>query len=194
MNKLAKVCCGTALLFGLATSGARADEKVDNPTYKHWAQFKPGSFSVLETSQTITAAGTVIKTETTLTTTLKELSPEKAVVEMQFVTVTSGREIKMPPQKMEIPAKFTKVELKKQEQPEGQIKVKEGKEELKVGGKTIKTTWVEMNLKQGQGLIRTKTWTSMEIPGQVVKMVQTMEGDTKMTSEGIVVKFKADKK
>jgi hypothetical protein len=194
MNEFTKICCGAAVLFGLTASAARADEKVDNPTYQHWAQFKPGSYSVLKTVQTVTVAGREIKTETTLTTTLKELSAEKALVEMEFVTVSSGRELKLPAQKMEIPAKITKVEFKKQEEPEGQVKVKEGKEVLKVAGKTIKTTWAEIEIKQGKDVIKTKSWTSEEIPGQVVKTVQTMEGKTKMTSEGLLVRFKADKK
>ena len=74
------------------------------------------------------------------------------------------------------------------------IKMKEGKEELKVAGKKIKTKWVEVEMKQGNNTIKTKSWMCEGVPGQVVKTVMTMEGDMKMTSESKLVKFEARKK
>ena len=40
----------------------------------------------------------------------------------------------------------------------------------------------------------TRSWMCEDVPGQMVKMVMTMEGETKMSSETTLVKFEAKKK
>ncbi len=42
--------------------------------------------------------------------------------------------------------------------------------------------------------LKTKSWISEEIPGQIVKMVTKTTGQVSMTSKGEVVKFKADRR
>jgi hypothetical protein len=93
------------------TNAALADEMVDNPNYKHWAQFKPGTFVTMKmTSEIDTGAGKQ-KTESTVTTKLKEVTSEKVVVTMDVVTKMGDQEFKSPPQEMVFPAKIKKEEL-----------------------------------------------------------------------------------
>ena len=191
MSKLGRMFWCAVVVCGVMASVVGADETVDNPLYKHWSQFKPGSYSVLKTTQTVSVGDTTMATEVSTTTKLKELTSEKAVIEIETVTKMSGQEIKVPAQTMEIPAKITKEKLKAQEEPPGTVKVKEGKEELKVAGKTLKTTWAETEMKMGGNLTRTKAWTCEKVPGQMVKMVLKMEGNTQVDSESVLVKFEA---
>jgi len=188
MNRLAKSLLGMVVLCGACAAPLCAEEKVDNPEYKHWAQFKPGSFSCLK--NVVTTMG--MKSETTMTTTLKEVTAEKVVVEVEVVTVVAGQTMKVPPEKREIPAKIETVKAQEQIEPKG--KIKEGKEKIEVAGKKIETKWVETELKQDKMVVKSKVWSSDDVPGQVVKIVMSTDGDVKSQTEGSVVKFKADKK
>ena len=197
MRKFATAFAHSMVVLVLAGSPLHADDKVDNPLYQHWAQFKIGSFSVTKTVQTVEVAGTEMKTETTATTKLTELNAEKAVIEISTVTEVAGTEQRMPPTTMDIAAKITKTELEtqeKQKEPEGKPETKEGEEELEVAGKKLKTKWVEVTTKQGNNTIKTRSWMCEDVPGQVVKTVTTMEGETMMTSETTLVEFEAEKK
>jgi hypothetical protein len=184
------------LICGLAVSAAQAGEKVDNPEYKHWAQFKPGAFSELKTEGN--AMG--MKTKTTMTRTLKEITPERAVVEITVATLAGGQKMDMPPQKQQIPAKIEAEDARKIEDPKkgdkteaGEIlDVKKGEEEVKVGDKKIKCKWVETKIKQDDQTITSKSWTCEDVPGQIVKTAMTMEGKMKMSSEGSLVKYSAE--
>jgi hypothetical protein len=202
--------CVTALLCGLvicglAVSAAQAGEKVDSPMYKHWAKFKPGAFAEMKTESTVMADKTETKSQMTVTMTLKEITPEKAVVEIKAVNVMGDKKMEMPPTNQEYPAKIEEEKAKEMDTPKkgdnikGAEVIAVGEEEIKVGDKKIKCKWVETKMKQGDSTITSKAWTTEEVPGQVVKTVTSMEGQTKMTSEGSLVKFgvggsdKADK-
>ncbi|MBN2560732.1 MAG: hypothetical protein JXQ75_07375 [Phycisphaerae bacterium] len=188
MSEFARICWCAVALCGLVVSAAQAEDLVDSPEYKHWSQFKPGSQSVFKTVSTMMGQ----KSESTMTTTLKELTAEYAIVEIEIVATIAGKNHTMPKQKRKVPAKVSKEEAKKQLEPEG--KIKEGKEDLEVAGKKIKTKWIEMVTKHGDSTMESKIWTSDEVPGQVVKTLTKMKGPTTTTSEGILVKFKAEKK
>jgi hypothetical protein len=187
--------CGL-VVFGLAVSTVQAGEKVDNPLYKHWAKFKPGAFAQVKTENEAMGQKTVM----TVTWTLKELTPEKAIIEMSAVNVMSGNEMKMPPQKQEVLAKVEEEKAKELDTPKkgdkknGAEVLNVGEEEIKVGDKKIKCKWIETKMKQDDQTILSKAWTSDEIPGMVVKTSMTVEGKTKMKSEGLVVKFSVDGK
>ncbi|MCG3125552.1 MAG: hypothetical protein CHACPFDD_00376 [Phycisphaerae bacterium] len=165
-----------------------AGEMVDNPEYKHWSAFKPGSFSKLKLVGDMGGQ----KTETTLSQTLKEVTAEKAVVEIESVTVVNGQEMKMPPQKRDLPAKVAKGEADKQDNPEG--KVGEGKEDVEAGGKKWACKWIQTEIKSGEMTTRAKVWTCQEVPGQVVKMTSETSGQVAMKNEGSLLEYKADKK
>ena len=57
MNRVAAQICWCAILLSLLAPVAFAGEKEtqENPIYKHWAQFKPGTFVVQR--HTMEAAG-----------------------------------------------------------------------------------------------------------------------------------------
>jgi hypothetical protein len=196
MRSLITFLFGCAVVCGLAVPAVQADDKVDSPIYKHWAKFKPGAFSVVKTIRS--AKG--IKAEITATTTLKEVTPEKVVVELQIVTLGSEEKMEMVPRKQAYPARIEKDEARKMEDPKKGDKVEnaevldveQGKEEIKVGDKKIKCKWLETRSKQDDQTAVTKVWTSDEVPGQVVKMVVTTKGGAEMTSETSLLKYSPD--
>lgn len=187
-----------ALVIGAClASVAWGDEKVDNPMYKHWAQFKPGSFATLK-AQTTTMG---VKSETTATTTLKELTADKAVIETKAVSEAAGQKVELPVIKNEIPAKISAEEAKMQiEPPKGKQKdgsevvdVQKGKEEIEVMGKKVKTEWTEVKSKVEGQLITAKTWTCEDVPSKVVKVVTKLEGPMASITEVALADFKASK-
>ena len=202
MKSLATLWLCGIILCGPGGAAAQADDKdqkVDSPIYKHWAKFKPGAFSVAKTQR----ASKGVKAEFTVTTTLKEITPERVVVELQIVTVGSDEKMEMLPKKQAYPAMIEKDEARKMEAMEHPKKgdkvegaevldVTQGEEEIKVGEQKIKCRLLETKSKQGEQTVSTKTWTSDQVPGQVVKTVVTMEGPTEMTSETSLVKYSVD--
>jgi hypothetical protein len=189
--------CGF-VVCGLAVSTVRAGEKVDNPEYKHWAQFKPGSFSEMKTE--FSRFGH--KWERTTTTTLKEITSENAVLEIKVVMTGSGQKWAEPPaEKRKIPAKVEEAKARESDPPKkgdqrdgGEVlDVKQGEEELTICGKKLKTKWVETKIKRKDLTTTARTWSCNDVPGQVVKTTTNSEGTSPLSSMGEVVKFKADK-
>lgn len=178
------------VLCGVSASPGYAQQE-DNPLYKHWAQFEPGSYAVVK--MITDAAGN--KTEMTTTQTLKECTPEKAVIEVKTVMMMSGQKIEQPPTDMEIAAKIPKQDVKG-EAPEKDpnTEVKEGTEEIEIAGKKIKAKWTETKSKQGEMVTTMKVWTSEDVPGQTVKMTSTTTGPIEMKTESELVKFEAKKR
>jgi len=196
MSKFGRVCLCAAVMIGWSALAVFAEEKVDNPEYKHWAQFKVGSFSQLKMISSVMGN----KGETLMTMTLKELTPEKAVVETSMVTEAMGQKHEMPATKQEILAKIEKTDVKefepkKGKQPDGTevLEVKKGKEDVKIGDKKVATEWFESKIKKDGSTVTAKVWHCEEIPGRVVKMSTKMEGPMASESEGTLEKFKADK-
>jgi hypothetical protein len=171
-----------------AQTAPAAGELVDNPLYKNWAQFKPGSFTKMKFSQEM--AGN--KTESIVTQTLKELDAEKAVVVIEAKMLMNGQENPMPPQTLEVKAKVTKAEADMINNPEG--KKAEGEETLEVAGKKLKCKWLEIEQDNMGMKIKARTWLCDEVPGMNVQYKGTMEGEQmKGGGEGVVVEFKTDK-
>ena len=175
--------CG---FLGTMACGA---EQIDNPIYQNWAQFKPGSFATLKSA---TKMGDM-SVESKITQTLKQVTDEKVIIEMEMVTLAAGQEMKMPARAMEHLAKIEKVEEEPAEAVEP-VKLDEGAEELTVNDMKIKTKWVKTEFTQDDTTIVSTVWTSDDIPGQAVKMVSETKGPMTSTSETILVDFKAEKK
>ncbi len=188
MRRSVTICCLGVVLGAVLASSARADEKVDNPLYKHWAQFKVGSYAVLKSTTSV--MGT--KNETTITQTLKEVTADKLVIEVTIVAKVAGQVHKMPAQRQEVQAKVDKAKAKEHVDPKG--KVKEGKETLKIAGKKLETRWVETKIEE-RGMVLTMTaWTCDDVPGQIVKSITTTKGPQGMKTDTILAEFKAIKK
>jgi hypothetical protein len=174
---------------------ATGEEQVDNPRYKSWATYKVGTTIKLRTTCTEFVKGKEVDTKTVLmmTVTLKEVTPEKVVVEVITEAVTKTRKITPPPQKQEIPAKIS---LEAATQPAGVLpgmtatKKGEGDEEMTVAGKTFKAHWVEVQINGPDAKGTTKAWTSDEVPGLVLKAVVKMTRPERTTVTLELVDFK----
>src|SRR6187401_3637745 len=111
-------------------AGAKPAEQPAKSAAKHpWGSFKKGSFVKMKSVTEMEVGGSKMKTETTTTQTLKDLTADEAVVENEMVMAN------IPPQKSEL-----KLPLKS---PEGGKtadgpKPKEGTEEIEVAGKKMK--------------------------------------------------------
>jgi hypothetical protein len=168
-----------AIVLTAGTFSFAADQ-VDNPTYKAWAKFKPGTSVTLKTESD--TAGQ--KTEMESTMTLVELNADKAVIETKMSMNAGGQKMDMPATKRDEPAKIDKM-------PEGQApdakdkpEVKESTEEVTIpGGKQVKAKVTETKMSTNGMNITSKAWTSDEVPGGTIKMESTMDGATKGTSK-----------
>jgi hypothetical protein len=185
------VCWSTVAVF--------ADEKVDNPEYEHWAQFKPGSFSKVK--WTVVVDGVTIKM--VVTTTLKKVTSEKVEIQTKTVTSTEGVKDNLSVTNEPIPAKVKREKLKIEPKevgklPDGRevLDLKRGQEKIKIRGEEIATEWIETKIKiknkKEDRTIVSKTWTSEDIPGRVVKMVSGDESGMITDVEQNLEEFKAN--
>ncbi len=194
MTQFAILFLSAVMLAGPAApeSKTKAGEMIDNPDYAHWAKFKVGSFATMKNTTLVGGH----KSVALQTKTLKSVAKDKIVIEISMEIV--GMEHKIPPQKMEIPAKILKPATPKAvtTQPKGKpdLKMKEGDETLDIDGKKIKAHWVETQTKVGEVITKSKIWSSEDVPGRMIKMTSRTEGPLKSSSDGIVSKMKADKK
>lgn len=181
-----------ALVLAAAIAApAAAQDTVDNPVYASWAKFKPKTAVVLKSVATTSIMGNESKTETEITYTLTELTDEKAVIEMTSVTKVMGNEIKSPAIKLSHLKKVPKPAPAVP--PEGQKaapKPEEGTETVKVGGTEYKAKWMKVKSSANGNESESKTWTSDEIPGTMLKSETTITGtfSTKSVMEVIEVK------
>jgi hypothetical protein len=169
MQGLARVTLAALALVLAGAASARADD-IDNPKYKQWSRFKVGSFVTMK--MVVETGGN--KTELENTTTLVELTAEKAVVEMKGKMALGAYKIDIPANKLEIPARIHKPEA-----GSGDAKPAEGTEEVEVGGKKVSSRTAESSSEADGTKKHVKVWLSDEIPGGVAKTEQTAEGALK---------------
>ncbi len=147
--------------------------KLANPAYKSWAKFPKGTAVTLKAVSDTNG----MKAESTMTLTLLELTPDKAVIEMVNVVTTGGTEFKSPPAKQELkryvdaPPGTKPGETKK---PEGLVE--QGEKKVTVAGKEYKATYTKMKLSTGGVDVVAEAWSSDDVPGMVLKSVNTMSG------------------
>jgi hypothetical protein len=166
---------GVAMLVVPAMAG---QEMIDNPAYQNWSAFKVGAMSKVE-GETKMGPNT---TKMEMTYTLKELTDEKAVIEVATVMHVAGQKIEQK-QTQNIPAKIAKPE-----EPKDAEKT-EGTETLTIDGKEVKCKWIETTKKQGAMTIKAKVWSSEKIPGGMAKMESKMEGGANSVTTMNCVKF-----
>jgi len=168
-----------AMLVVTASVAAGAD--IDNPEYQRWSAFKPGAF--VKFKMVSEASGT--KTEMAQTVKLVEVSPTRAVVEV--VMVAGGQTL--PAQKRDVPAKV-------KSEPAGDAKAAkaakpaEGSEDLEVGGKKVKTTWVESTVETGGNKTVAKVWQAKGVPGGTVKMESRTTGAVTAKTSMVATEWK----
>jgi len=177
----------------LALGGEADTEKVDNPQYKSWAAYKPGTMVKQQMTSKMTMGGQETETKTTMTSTLKKLTAEKAVLAIVVEVNVGGKKMTQPAREQEVPAKVDKKATTQPAAPAGTKMTKkgEGDEEITVGGKKYKTHWVEWHMVSDRAEMTSKTWTTDAVPGQMVKMTSDMTKPmaVKTTSEMVELKL-----
>ncbi|HUU83591.1 MAG TPA: hypothetical protein VM243_08815 [Phycisphaerae bacterium] len=194
MNRVVKQLGCSLVLVCLLAPMALAGEKEtqENPIYKHWAQFKPGTYVVLQDVNE--AAGQ--KTKTTMTHTLKEVTPQKVVVETTGVTEMNGEKFENPPTQQEYPATYTieteKAPAEHEEQKAPGYETEQGEEEIEVAGTKFKAKWVRTEMKQAGMVMTSKMWNCDEVPGQLLKSITETKGEfaTKSVMEVVKIEIK----
>lgn len=168
----------------MVTGSAIAQEKVENPIYQTWAKFKPGT-SI--TYQMDTSFGTQ-STSSKQVQTLKSVSDEKVVVEMQSVVEAAGQSIKTPPIPVEHLAQVPQGQIDPKFAPKGKpgLETRKGTETIKVADKSLKCEWIEAKGNTPQGEVETKTWFSDEVPGRLVKSVTSIKASNSVTEMTLV--------
>ena len=178
-----------AFVLPLLLAGfAAADEPatIDNPEFAHWSKFKVGTWVKLESEQT--GGGQTMKT--TMTHKVVELTKEKAVIETTMSFGMPG----MEPQttKRDVPAKMPKPPEVPKTDESLKPEVKEGEETIEVVGKKIKCKTTEMTMDIGQTKSWTKSWTSEDVPGFLVKMEQKTTGAAESSSKTTLKEWKSE--
>lgn len=163
-----------ACLACFASASVFADA---NPTYESWAKHKPGTCITMTGSSE--AMGN--KTELEQTFTLKEVTPEKAVVELKATMTMMGNKTEMPAQNIDIPAAASAATPTTPDPKAPDSKTTE--EKVTVAGKEYDakciTTHTDVN-----GMKTTATiWQSPEVPGMTLKMETKSEGQMTMATK-----------
>ena len=179
---------GAAVVACLLSSYTLADDAKPNPAYEGWAKCKPGATTVVKGSTE--AMGN--KSSQTITTKLVELTPEKAVVETTVSIEAMGQTMKQPAQKQDIPKTMTMPAMPPGPagRPMKMPTPKQGEDTISAVGKELKCQTTEVAMDQNGMKINSKTWTSAEVPGGLVKMVSSTTGAMTSTTTMELVEFK----
>jgi hypothetical protein len=145
----------TMKILLLAAAACLALQDAENPEYKRWASFKPGSWVKCRTEIDNGGNKMALPVETTFT--LLEADDKQVVVEELTLNTLQPKDSP----KQEKARKRTYKATRKQKDAD----VKEGDEELEVAGKKLACHWTEVQSAAGS----VKTWVSPDVPG-VVRM------------------------
>lgn len=185
-------CLGvlSGLMVLILSVSAFAAELVDNPSYKSWAKFKPGTSIVYSQNADMGA----MKMTMEMTQTLTELTPDNAVVEMSMTnSMMPGNPQK---QTTKIPAK---IESDKVVQPgamppgmKGETKSL-GNEKVTVGDKEYDCAVTQFSGENAGMKTEGKAWTNPSVPGSLIKTEMKGTGDqgamsTTMTLKSVTIK------
>ncbi|MGC4030620.1 MAG: hypothetical protein QM754_02565 [Tepidisphaeraceae bacterium] len=188
LSSFVRRAAGAAVLACLIAPIARADDAKPNPEYEAWAKCKPGATVTIKGS-TETAGN---KMENSVTTKLLEVTPEKAVVESTITMEMMGQKMPQPPQKRDVPKTFVMPKphavpgQPEQKAPEPKI----GEETITVAGKEYKCKTTEIELNQNGMKVHSKTWTSDQVPGGMVKMTSDATGAVSAKTTMELVEYK----
>lgn len=157
-----------------------------NPMYDSWASHKPGTSVTLNSTSEVSG----MKTESEIVYTLKEVTPEKAVIEVKTTTNAMGQKIESPATTMDIPSAGAGAAQNPTNAQAGAAgaDVKTSEETVKVAGKEYKATCTVSKSDANGAKTEAKTWTSPEIPGTILKMESTSSGQMAMSTKMEVTK------
>ncbi len=168
MKKLSLVLSVLVMVL-LSVQAGVAQEKIDNPVYQNWAKFKPGT--MVKYAQTSEMMGN--KTQSEVAYTLLEVTPEKVVIELGGSTVIMGNKTEMPKTRIEYPAKADAADPNVKNAISARSSQSE--EEIEAAGGRIRCKVFETAIEQQGSQIRSKLWSSDDVPGTLVKSETTME-------------------
>ena len=170
------------LALAVLSLAAVQDEWVENPEYKGWSAYKPGAWVKFKMSNDMGQ----MKVEGEVTSTLKELTAEKAVLENKVIVEMMGTK------QENLQTRTLAPKIKKGTDSDGskfEIE-KEGDEELEIKGRKYKCRWVLGTLHSKSGEMKIKNWRCGDIVGGSAKMEMTGEGPMKMTTTMTAVDWK----
>lgn len=165
----------------LVPATGKPAELVENPQYKNWAAFKPGTTAVHRSvTETVGVEG---KTVTTTTYTLVAVTPDHLTLRSQIrYQRYDGHETNDPADEyrvarlVDLPPGVAKEDFGKP------IKnAEQGEETLTAAGKEYKARWYKGKASNEGGQVSGQTWVSDQAPGGLVKSVSLTSGVNKKT-------------
>jgi hypothetical protein len=193
MRHALSVVCAALCVAALAPL-ARA-EQVDNPAYQSWAKCKPGSTVTYKMTSEMKSPQlpSPMKSEMTITQTLKAVTPEAATIEITTKMTMNGQETTVPGNTNTVPAKIEKGKEGLPAEVQGEVSdMKTGKDTVEVNGKKYEATTQEYTVKMTQPIQMTshvKAWNSAEVPGGMLKSETKATGPMDTTSTMTLVEF-----
>lgn len=151
-------------------------EVIDNLDYLSWKPFKPGT-TVVRKKESKNEKGWVKETTTWK---LKELTPEKVIIESQITVERPDEPAKVnPPFEIAHSARFTVPKNMKKEQfnKPSLRAVEVGEESITVAGKTYKARLFTWEDQTESGPMPQKLWLSAEVPGRFLKQASAVTKD-----------------
>ena len=166
------------MIYALAQGIAKDDkeEMVDNPYYKGWMGFKPGSKVILQEKTVYGDGGTE---ERTLEYRLTAIDAERVTVRTAVIERELLSLIETAPTKIYYPVKVSKAEMTAALQD---ADAKPGKDVLKIDDKEHECTTFEIVRKSKSGEITSKSWRSAAVPGGIVRRVRTTSAEGKLVA------------
>ncbi len=173
-----------AIVILVFLAAAAPGGQFDNPAYKSWAKFKPGSMVRVKHIQTKVKlkwvkvgdkfmleedSQTKKEKHAEKTRTLIEINADQAVIEVKTWNLVDGKKTETAAEKEVVPARLAK--------PEDE-QVKEPDEEITVGGKAIKCKVASSTTVHVKTDVLVRRWTSDTVPGGVVRFVGTIDTST----------------
>ena len=165
------------LIAGLASIALAAD-KVENPDYKAWAALKVGAVVKWHSSTT-----DKMNKETDLIRTLKEVTPEKVVLDSVFLPNNFQQSVPVPA--TIDPA--TTQPAQPASKPGTTVTITEGDETLKAAGRSFQCHWIATTEKSATRTSVITKWKCPEVP-DLVKF--EMKDGTNHTTR-VLTEFKA---
>ncbi len=168
----------------------------EQTAYENWAQFQPESFVTYKLSTETVG----VQTETQMTYTLTEVTPDKVVLQLKTVTETMGMKVEKPDETIEIEkeggtmptAVVTEgVEVNISDAVESGTKIDEKKETVEVNGQEIEALVITVETESAGQKTTVTLWSSDEFPGQTIKSLTQVGGLIAVKAEMAAIDFNA---
>lgn len=155
----------------LAILAALIHQDIENPEFKGWSNFKPGSW--VKMKQELGQGEKKIEMERK--STLVEIAADKITVEDESTVKIEGKELKQASRKREITPKAKR----------NPKILKEGDEEIEIAGKKLQCHWMEWSDGEGADANQGKGWFCKDVPGGIVRMEAKGEKGTSVKAEAV---------